>query len=168
MDATTTTAPPKQPTTSDITLLAFAHGLELAMNALYTKAVAKAGKDNKPVFELFGAHHLAYAQALSGLLGAARAKSQNSSFFSAFSTAAGSGSDAELAATFLSLENAMAKTHIELLASLKSTDAANLIASISAVEGRHAAVLAGLTGKTDLALALDNAAEALTSETSPA
>ena len=168
MSAPTTTAPPKQPTKSDIAILQFAHGIELAMTALYTKASAAAGKDLKAVLDLFGGHHLAYAQSLAGLLGRSAATSQNASFYTAFLSAASSGSDAELAGTFLSLENSLVKTHLGVLGTITGTDGAQLIASIISVQGRHAAVLASLAGKKGLGDILDNAAEPLDSKTYPA
>ena len=168
MSAPTTTAPPKQPTKSDIAILQFAHGIELAMTALYTKASAAAGKDLKVVLDLFGGHHLAYAQSLAGLLGRSAATSQNASFYTAFLSATSSGSDAELAGTFLSLENSLVKTHLGVLGTITGTDGAQLIASIISVQGRHAAVLASLAGKKGLGDILDNAAEPLDSKTYPA
>ena len=168
MDAPTTTAPPKQPTKSDIAILQFAHGIELAMNALYRKASAAAGKDLKIVLDLFGGHHLAYAQSLAGLLGRSAPTTQNASFYTAFLSAASSGSDAELAGTFLSLENSLVKTHLGVLGTITGTDGAQLIASIISVQGRHAAVLASLAGKKGLGDILDNAAEPLDSKTYPA
>lgn len=168
MSAPTTTAPPKQPTKSDIAILQFAHGIELAMTALYTKASAAAGKDLKVILDLFGGHHLAYAQSLAGLLGRSAATSQNASFYTAFLSAASSGSDAELAGTFLSLENSLVKTHLGVLGTITGTDGAQLIASIISVQGRHAAVLASLAGKKGLGDILDNAAEPLDSKTYPA
>ena len=168
MSAPTTTAPPKQPTKSDIAVLQFAHGIELAMTALYTKASAAAGKDLKVVLDLFGGHHLAYAQTLAGLLGRSAATTQKASFYTAFLSAASSGSDAEIAGTFLSLENSLVKTHLGVLGTITGTDGAQLVASIISVQGRHAAVLASLAGKNGLGDILDNAAEPLDSKTYPA
>ena len=168
MSAPTTTAPPKQPTKSDIAVLQFAHGIELAMTALYTKASAAAGKDLKVVLDLFGGHHLAYAQTLAGLLGRSAATTQNASFYTAFLSAASSGSYAEIAGTFLSLENSLVKTHLGVLGTITGTDGAQLVASIISVQGRHAAVLASLAGKNGLGDILDNAAEPLDSKTYPA
>ena len=168
MSAPTTTAPPKQPTKSYIAVLQFAHGIELAMTALYTKASAAAGKDLKVVLDLFGGHHLAYAQTLAGLLGRSAATTQNASFYTAFLSAASSGSDAEIAGTFLSLENSLVKTHLGVLGTITGTDGAQLVASIISVQGRHAAVLASLAGKNGLGDILDNAAEPLDSKTYPA
>jgi len=168
VSAPTTTAPPKQPTKSDIAVLQFAHGIELAMTALYTKASAAAGKDLKTVFSLFGGHHLAQAQALAGLLGRSSATTQNASFYTAFITAASSGSDTELAGTFLSLENSLVKTHLGVLGTITGTDGAQLVASIIPVQGRHAAILASFAGKKGLGDILDNDAKPLDTKTYPA
>lgn len=169
MSAPTTTAPPKQPTKSDIALLHFAHGIELAMTALYAKAsTAAAGKDLKTVFDMFGQHHLAHAQSLAGLLGRSSATTQNAGFYTAFVTAASSGSDTELAGTFLSLENSLVKTHLGVLGIITGTDGAQLVASIISVQGRHAAVLASFARKKDLGDILDNAAEPFDTKTYPA
>ncbi len=168
MSAPTTTAPPKQPTKSDIAILQFAHGIELAMTALYAKASAVAGKDLKTVLDLFGGHHLAQAQSLAGLLGRSSATTQNASFYTAFVIAASSGSDTELAGTFLSLENSLVKTHLGVLGIITGTDGAQLVASIIPVQGRHAAVLAGFAGKKGLGDILDNAAKPFDTKTYPA
>ncbi|MEI8321981.1 MAG: ferritin-like domain-containing protein [Actinomycetes bacterium] len=168
MDAPTTTAPPQQPTKSDIAVLQFAQGIELAMTALYTKASAAAGKDLKTVCTMFGEHHLAYAQSIAGLLGRSAISAQNASFYAAFIAAAASGSDAELAGTFLSLENSLVKTHLGVLGTITGTDGAQLVASIISTQGRHAAVLAGFAGKKGLGDILDNAAEPFDTKTYPA
>jgi hypothetical protein len=101
-------------------------------------------------------------------LGRSAATTQNASFYTAFLSAASSGSDAELAGTFLSLENSLVKTHLGVLGTITGTDGAQLIASIISVQGRHAAVLASLAGKKGLGDILDNAAEPLDSKTYPA
>ena len=168
MAETNTTAPPKQPTSGDIATLGFALGLERSMTDLYTRATAKMGKDNQAVFAAFGEHHKAYAQALAGLLGRNAPTSRNEAFYDAFAQAAAAGSEKEIAATFQALENGFVATHLSVLGSLRGTNGAELIASIIAIEARHATVLGALAGKTGLDDLLDNPAEALSPETYPA
>jgi hypothetical protein len=57
---------------------------------------------------------------------------------------------------------------LSVLGSLKGTNGAELIASIIAIEARHATVLGALAGKKGLDDLLTNSAEALSPETYPA
>ena len=168
MAETNTTAPPKQPTSGDIATLGFALGLERSMADLYALAAPKVGKDNQAVFSAFGEHHKAYVQSLAGLLGRNAPTARNAAFYDAFAEAAAAGSAAEIAATFQALENGFVATHLAVLGTLRGTNGAELIASIIAIEARHATVLGALAGKTGLGDLLDNPAEALSAETYPA
>lgn len=149
MADTTTTAPPKQPTEGDATLLSVAIGLELAMVDLYARATA-AGGDLKDVATLFGENHRAAAQALSGLVGRKAPTSRDSQFFSENSAGAGEADVKKRAEHLAGLENALVATHISVLGKLQGVDGANLVASIIPTEARQAAVLVGLSGKTSL------------------
>lgn len=149
MADTTTTAPPKQPTTGDVALLSVAIGLELAMIDLYARA-ASAGGSLKDVATLFGENHRAAAQALSGLVGRQAPTSRDSKFFSDNSDAAGAADAKARAEHLAGLENSLVATHISVLGKLKGVDGANLVASIIPTEARQAAVLVGLAGKSAL------------------
>lgn len=156
---TSTTAPPKQPTASDVELLSVAIGLELAMVDLYGKFASGSQGDTKAVAQLFKGNHRAAAQALAGLIGRKAPTGRDEKFFADNSAkAAASGKDAISA--MAELENAMVATHISVLGNVKGTDGANLVASIIPIAARQAAVLVGLSGKTALddILAFDPAA----------
>jgi hypothetical protein len=63
------------------------------------------------------------------------------------------------------LESAAVATHTELLGRLTNADAAKLIASVLAMEARHCAVLADLSGRgDDLDVLLVNTAEPIQPE----
>lgn len=151
-EATTTTAPPRKPGAADLPLIAAAKIVELTAAAAYAAATARIdqlGLDD-PTKELLigaGAHHQAYAEALSAMYGPGSPSSPSESLatkLGADQFANGDG-PAVLAAA-LALEEAAVDTHLGLLGQLQSTDAAALVASIQIVEARHAAVLAVLTG----------------------
>lgn len=149
MADTTTTAPPKQPTTGDVALISYAIGLELAMIDLYARA-ASAGGSLKAVAELFGENHRAAAQALSGLVGRKAPTTRNNKFFADNSTDAGAADAKARAEHLAGLENALVATHVSVLGKLQGVDGANLVASIIPTEARQAAVLVGLAGKSSL------------------
>jgi hypothetical protein len=166
---TSTTAPPKQPTAADAALLSFALSLEFAMVDIYARATAGAKDDLKSLTELFGAHHRAAAQSLTGLLGRKAPTGRNESFYAEQSKAVSGGSAKETAAHLAGLENAMVATHLKVLGTLRGIDGAALVASIIPIEARQAAVMVGLSGATALddIMALD-AETAIDPETYPA
>ena len=169
MADTSTTAPPKQPTSADAALLSYALGLEFAMVDIYARATAAAKDDLKAVAELFGAHHRAAAQSLTGLLGRKATIGRNEKFFAEQSAKAAGGTTRDIAAHLAGLENAMVATHLKVLGTLRGIDGAALVASIIPIEARQAAVLVGLSGSTALddIMALD-AEAAIDPETYPA
>ncbi len=169
MADTSTTAPPKQPTAADAALLSYALGLEFAMVDIYARATSGAKDDLKAVAELFGAHHRAAAQSLTGLLGRKAPTGRNEKFYAEQSKKASGGAVEETAAHLAGLENAMVATHLKVLGALRGTDGAALVASIIPIEARQAAVLVGLSGSTALddIMALD-AEAAIDPETYPA
>jgi len=61
-------APPKQPTSNDKQLLAFAQEAELAVHDLYATVVSssKFTGDEAAMLSMFTEHHRAYAQAING------------------------------------------------------------------------------------------------------
>jgi len=147
---TTTTAPPKQPTSGDVALLSTAIGLELAMIDLYGRAAAASSGQMKTIANLFGENHRAAAQALSGLVGRKAPTGRDANFYSENSAAAGESDAKKLAEAMAGLENSLVATHISVLGKLQGVDGANLVASIIPTEARQAAVLVGLSGKTSL------------------
>lgn len=149
----TTAAPPKQPPAADLALIGKAKIVELTAAAAYAAATARIdqlGYDD-PTRELVlavGAHHLAYAEALSAMYGPgspAKPSAALATQLGADTFASGDGKAVLAAAA--AVEEAAVDTHLALLGLLVSSDAAALIASIQIVEARHAAVL-GLLGGT--------------------
>ncbi len=142
------TTPPRRPTAADVELLAFAQSAELTARDLYEQAVAQgAGGDHVASLVALGAHHDAYAQSLSALLGTDAPQTRNDELFDALKS--GFGSDTE--STALSaheLENTLVVTHTDLLGRLDGTEGAALVASILVGESRHCAALAALAGKS--------------------
>ena len=97
--------------------------------------------------------HLAYAQALSGLLGRDAPNSIAQEVFDAQSAGFSGTVDAVLASA-AALESTAVATHGDVIASLAGTDGASLIASIQINEARYCTVLADLAGETDPAVLL--------------
>ena len=73
------TVPPRQPTDSDLDLLSSAQGVELSARELYIAALDNGHFSDLQVvvLELFRDHHIAYAQALNGILGKASTSERN-------------------------------------------------------------------------------------------
>ncbi len=161
--ATTTTAPPKRPTNADVPLLKFAQDIELAAYQLYQIGLAAKLNDvQHTIIQVFSQSHLAYGQALSGLLGRLADNKVDQALLDS-QTAAFSGDTATLLAAAGTLESTLVATHVSLIGKLIGTDAAYLLASIVTVEARHGTVLASLRGATALAdLLVDKEAAALT------
>jgi len=147
-EATTTAAPVvAAPTKGDVALLVYAQSIELAAVALYAKAgETLAGEPvvTAQVVDVFGAHHQAYVDALSGLLGRKATNTTNAALVEKL-TPKFSAADTIVEAA-MALEESATATHLDLLAKLEGTDAAGLVSSIMIVEGRHAVALAGIAG----------------------
>lgn len=121
---------------------------EASMVATYAAVVAAtSGADDKAAMKLIHDHHLAYKQALVGFLGPDVAD------VSPATLAEPNGSVAAVAATLARLEEETVQTHLGILAGLKGTDAASLVASIITVEARHVAALSLVSGTPALAAA---------------
>ena len=121
---------------------------EASMVATYAAIVAAtSGDDDKAAMKLIHDHHLAYKQALVGFLG------PDIVDFDASTLASPSGSVADVAGELARLEDETVQTHLGILAGLKGTDAASLIASIITVEARHVAALELVAGADALAAA---------------
>lgn len=159
----TTTAPPKRPTTDDVSLLGFAQGIELAARNLYDVALGVEGFDDstRAVLATIRESHESYATSLSGLLGRQAPQTVNPVFGDLQSSFTGDPSSV-LGAAY-ALESTAVATHTDILGKLQGTDGAGLIASILIVEGRHGTVLAALNGATSLDdLLVSTEADALT------
>lgn len=142
------TIPPRRPTSADIELLALAQSAELTARDLYEQAVAAgAGGDHVASLVAVAAHHDAYAQSLSALLGTDAPQARNDALFSSLQS--GFGSDTEsMALAAHELENTLVVTHTDLLGLLEGTEGAALVASILIGESRHCAAMAALAGKS--------------------
>jgi hypothetical protein len=145
-EAPSTTAAPRRPTAADAQLLGFAQTVELAARDLYRLAVeAGAGGQQLPSIAAIAAHHDAYAQAISAVIGTSAPQQRDEALFSALSSSFDTKANS-MAVAGHSLENTLVATHQSLLAQLDGTEGSALIASIMIVEARHSAALAVLAG----------------------
>ena len=136
----TTTAPPKRDH-ADTAIVNALIAREQDMVATYAQAVGGASGDDLAALKLMHGHHLAYVQALAALLGPDSAVSAGQAL------ALQGGTYAKAAQELAAHERATINQHVEALASIRGTDAANLVASIITVEARHiAALLVSATG----------------------
>ena len=164
--ATTTTAPPQRPTSEDVALLSFAQLVEGTAVALYNEALKVSGwsDEQAAVVTFIRDAHLAYAQALSGLLGRDAPNSISQEVFDANMAGFSGAIDAVLASAG-ALESTAVATHGDVIAKLVGTDGGTLIASIQMNEARYCTVLADLAGETDLTVLLvDEEAPSLVGE----
>lgn len=148
------------PTSGDKELLTVAQSAEIAVHDLYENAVAKAGftGDELATIAMFAEHHLAYAQAIGGLLGSEAPFKRNEEIYGQFVSA--TANRATATRTLQTLENTLAATHTDILSRLEGSDGAELVASIISVEARHAALF-GVLPTLSLSSALDNSAMSL-------
>ncbi len=145
-ESPTTTAAPRRPTAADTQLLGFAQTVELAARDLYGLAVAAgAGGQQNPSLAAIAAHHDAYAQAISAVIGTEAPQTRDENLFTMLSSSFDTKADS-MARAAHDLENTLVATHQSLLASLDGTEGAALIASIMIVEARHSAAMAVLAG----------------------
>lgn len=163
VSATTTTAPQKRPAEADLPLLNFAQAAELAAKHLYDLALAgDLTNDQRTVLEVIGQSHLAYGQALSGLLGRVAVNAPDQALIDAGTKVFGGDAAAMLPAAY-TLESTLVATHTATVGKVLGTDASYLLASIVTIEARNCTVLASLGGSTQLSqLLVDDEADALT------
>jgi hypothetical protein len=171
---TTTTAPPKRPTDADTDLLGFIQTAEVAAFACYQTALDRAvalsiPEAEIPVLQVFGEHHQAYAQQISGLLGRTAPNAVNASVLEQYGAAFEEGTLEELYLAADELERALTATNLSALNELEGTDGAALIASILAVEAQHSTVMQALAGRADLmpAVGVESTEGALTRDAFP-
>lgn len=138
------------PTSADIRLLAFANQAELAARDLLAVAAAQTAFDTETqeMLVTLHDHHLAAAQAINGLIGAAASNQRSDAVYDAFaSRVRGSNAGAILDAV-RELENTLVSTHLSLVGTLNGTEGSALVASILSVQARRAATLAVLAGRS--------------------
>jgi hypothetical protein len=153
--ATTTTAPPKAPDQADLDVLGFAKQMELTIADAFNTAFTKDKLDalapddvERELLNVLGAHHQAYAEAISALYGPGSPSSPSDELKTALGTDKLAGAAlADVRTAAAAIEEAAVDTHLEILGMLRSTNAATLIASIQIVEARQAAVLGALAGQ---------------------
>jgi len=133
-------------------------GYELAARDLYDAAIAAGSSDD--LWHVLREQHESYGQRVSGLVGQP-AQTPSVVLFDALS---GAFSSAEPFAAAMELENTLAATHTEWLATVTNPSMAIAMASIAALEARHAAVLGILSGVTDGEALFVNAAAAFAGE----
>jgi Ferritin-like domain len=143
------TTPPGPPTSADLTVLAGLQGLELAARDLYQTAIDAGADDGAGVLATLRANHSGYANAISGLIGAAAPQTRNDLVFDQFSADFETDDVASVAAAGYALESGAVATNLDALGVLEGTDGATVVASILIVESRHAAVLADLGEQSD-------------------
>ncbi len=110
-------------------------GFELAARDLYDAAIAAGASDD--LWHVLREQHESYAQRVSGIVGTS-ANTPSATLFDSLSAAF---SAAEPVAAAMELESTLAATHTEWLASVTNRNVAIAMASIIALESRHAAVL---------------------------
>lgn len=149
----TTTLPPKRPTTDDIQLLGFVQGAEMAAAVLYAKSlgITSATDTQHKVLAVAAQSHKSYGQALAGFLGRSAPNAVDQSVVDTFASEFDSGDLDRIIAVARKLESTLVATHIDVIGKLQGTDAANLLASIVTIEGRHGTVLADMAGAKGLA-----------------
>jgi Ferritin-like domain len=143
------TTPPGPPTSADLTVLAGLQGLELAARDLYQTAIDAGADDGAGVLATLRANHAGYANAISGLIGAAAPQARNDLVYDQFSADFETDDVASVAAAGYALESGAVATNLDALGVLDGTNGATVVASILIVESRHAAVLADLGGQSD-------------------
>lgn len=147
----------------DINLLVAAHALELAARDIYAIVVSRKSKsdDEQGLLALMHSHHTAYEQTLNGVLGKRAATERDNDAYTKFFALLSDAS--KLWETLLELENTAIATHTVIISRLTSAKNAALLASITTVEARHAAMLATRIS-ANLDLALENTAQSLVAQ----
>ncbi len=127
---------------ADLGLAEFAIGLELTARDLY-QVVVDSGSPSS-AWKLFANQHESYAQRLAGITGV-KANTRNEAVFTQLSAVFG----ASPANAAFSLENTAAATHADLAGKISDPEVLEAIASIGAMESRHAAFFAERSGRGD-------------------
>ncbi len=143
--STSAAAAPDKPTDADRVALDAAMRLELAARDLYRQAAGELDGDAAQLASVVGENHEAYAQAISGAIGAS-ANMRNDDVFNAQRSLFATSDAGEFEEAARTLENIAVATHTELLATYESIDAIELTASIITTESRQAVVFTSLAG----------------------
>lgn len=148
---------PRRPTDADTGLLVFAQSLELAIFGAYDIVVNRLTGGSLtmpdelvPVMHALREHHLAYSQSLAALLGRTAPGIPNAALMAPITEMFPGATSDEILVASAELENAATATHGSLVGQLVGIDGAALIASIMAMEARHATTLAAIAGTGEL------------------
>lgn len=140
----------------------------MAAAALYdmTLGITSFDETEHTILTVLAQSHRSYGQSLAGLLGRNAPNEVDQSVVTSFAKAFGSGNIVQILEAAATLESTMVATNIAVIGELSGTEAANLLASIVTIEGRHGTVIADMLGATKLPdLLVDNEADALTAAT---
>ena len=141
---------PVRPTEADIELLASTQSSALAVRDLYHSAVdAGAGGDHVASLVAIAAHHDAYAQSISSLIGRAAPQARDDKLFAANKSDFGADTT-KVALAAHTLENSLVAAHTEIIGQLEGSEGAALMASIVVTEARHVVALAAIAGKSPI------------------
>lgn len=151
--AQTAPAEPPDLAEADLTLVKFAHGLELAAAAAYTVAVNTKLLDSSAVetARMFGRHHTEHAGALAGLIPKDQVKMDpNAAVVAAVVPQLESATDQNAVLSVMyGVEEGAAATYLRALGVVDSWLVAGPAATILPIESQHAVVLGQLTGKPE-------------------
>lgn len=152
--ATTTTEP--RATDKDEVLLRTATSLELVLVNVYEQALASGvlSEANRPTAELFLAHHKAHAETFQNetlKAGGEPVTEPNRSVSQAIEGRLAFGSEADALNLAYELEQTAQATYVGAAGTLQTTELNAIILSVAGIDGRHLAVLGGLTGKPQVA-----------------
>ncbi|HUF96795.1 MAG TPA: hypothetical protein VMM60_01625 [Ilumatobacter sp.] len=131
---------------------------ELAARDLYDDAIEAGSTDE--LWHILREQHESYAQRVSGLVGKP-ANTASATLYEALST---NFASAEPIAAAVELENTLAATHTEWLATVTDRNIAIALASVVSLESRHAAILGLRANVADGDQLFTNSAAALTGE----
>lgn len=142
----------------DVQITELAIAYELAARDLYDDAIGAGSTDE--LWYVLREQHESYAQRVSGRVG----KPADTSSASLYDALSAGFASAEPIAAAMELENTLAATHTEWLATVTDRNVAIALASVIAMESRHAAVLGLRGGISDGDQLFINPAAAFTEE----
>ena len=126
---------------ADVGPLNTAMRLETRMAATCAAALdGLTSADDRAAVSLLRDHHVAYAQAIAGVLGPDVADADDTPL------AFAKGAFVAVARSLAALENEASATHLSIVAGLVGVRSAALLTSIASVEARHAAALEMVSG----------------------
>jgi hypothetical protein len=128
----------------DLTIVAFAHTVELAAAAAYQAAIdgGKLDDNASQSATLFASHHTDHATALLGLAGTAATNTPNAKILSEFAPRiTGAANQPALLSVLRDIEEGAVSTYLFALGELVSPDAAGAAALVLPIEAQHSVAL---------------------------